>query len=158
MNCFVFFILHKIRCIFCSRCLLELKGVRNDVKWSGFYFALIWRRKYKNCEESIFLVFFSTHFFFFFDKEKFVTITFTCRSSFLCLKILLCKVTWIARKVTRLYLCILNIVFCELSFLVSPLLNSIIQKINNEIWNFLCISEFQLNSYFLMFCRINNTT
>ena len=86
MNCFVFFILHKIRCIFCSRCLLELKGVRNDVKWSGFYFALIWRRKYKNCEESIFLVFFSTHFFFFFDKEKFVTITFTCRSSFLCLE------------------------------------------------------------------------
>ena len=127
MNCFVFFILHKIRCIFCSRCLLELKGVRNDVKWSGFYFSLTWSREYKNYEESIFLVFFSTHFFFFFDKEKFVTITFTCRSSFLCLKILLCKVTWIARKVTRLYLCILNIVFCELSF--SPFHPSWIQQI-----------------------------
>ena len=69
MNCFVFFILHKIRCIFCSRCLLELKGVRNDVKWSGFYFALIWSRKYKNYEESIFLVFFSTHFFLFWQRK-----------------------------------------------------------------------------------------
>ena len=85
------------------------------------------------------------NFFYDFDKEKFVTITFTCRSSFLCLKIIVVQGDMNSAKGdTSIFMYSKYSLLWIVISLFTPHEFNDTQKINNEIWNFMDTTKFQL--------------